>query len=260
MRLKKKILSILSKNTLFKFISSFYKSNEEKEFVKKRGNFYAQFFKNEGEIYFDIGANYGNRIEPILNKNLKIIAVEPQKSCIRFLKMKFGGKIVIVPKGVSSKLETRTMYLANVNTISSFSQEWISSTQESGRFSNYNWDEKVDVQMTTLDELIAQFGTPKFIKVDVEGFELEVLKGLSQSIHVISFEYTIPEGKETILGCIDRLAEISKSQNLLFNYSVGESMTWALKNWLSPLEMKEEISKESFIQTEFGDIYARMKE
>ena len=47
----------------------------------------------------------------------------------------------------------------------------------------------MDVAVTTLDALIARFGVPAFIKIDVEGAEPDVLAGLSHAVPVLSFEY-----------------------------------------------------------------------
>ena len=58
------------------------------------------------------------------------------------------------------------------NTISTFSEEW-----KQGRFADYKWDRKVIVEVGTLDELSALHGTPKYCKIDVEGFEDRVLTG-----------------------------------------------------------------------------------
>ncbi|MBK8389412.1 MAG: FkbM family methyltransferase [Saprospiraceae bacterium] len=208
-------------------------------------------------MYYDVGANYGNRIEPIINKGLKIIAVEPQIKCIDFLNKKYGNHITIVPKGLGEKEETKTLYISNAHTISSFSEDWIKATQESGRFSQFNWNQEQTVEITTLDTLIGIYGKPKFIKIDVEGFEYEVLKGLNSPIQTISFEYTVPERNKSVLDCMDRIMEIANQQTVLFNYSIGESMEWALDEWISYLDMKKEISTKRFIDTEFGDIYAK---
>ncbi|HRF81237.1 MAG TPA: FkbM family methyltransferase, partial [Flavobacteriales bacterium] len=39
------------------------------------------------------------------------------------------------------------------------------------------WDRAIEVPVTTLDRLIDQYGRPAFVKIDVEGFEDEVLVG-----------------------------------------------------------------------------------
>lgn len=237
-------------------VKSLFRSKEEKELIKKRSDFYMKILSSKDDIYFDVGANYGNRIEPIIGRINNIIAIEPQPACIKFLKRKYGNKITIVPKGLGKIEETKTMYISNAHTLSSFSKEWIEATKDSGRFSQYTWEEEKQIEMTTLDILINKYGQPKFIKIDVEGFELDVLQGLSQVVEYLSFEYTIPERKESIINCIDRINEISKNNNVVFNYSIGESMEWALEKWISPQEMKEEIERKSFINSKFGDIYA----
>ena len=69
--------------------------------------------------------------------------------------------------------------------ISTFAAHW-----KTGRFSNSNWDKKIMVDVTTLDDLIIKFGEPNYIKIDVEGFEHEVILGLTKKSGIISFEFT----------------------------------------------------------------------
>lgn len=254
--MKELIKKIIGFNTI-QIIKSLFKNKEEKERIKKRRDFYFQFLVSNEDIYFDVGANYGNRIEPIIDKKIKIIAIEPQLECLKFLRRKYGNKITIVPKGLGKVEETKTMYISNAHTISSFSKEWIEATKKSGRFSQYNWNKEQQIEMTTLDILINKYGKPKFIKIDVEGFEYDVLQGLSQPIEFLSFEYATPEGENSIIECIDRIDEISNKNKVQFNYSIGESMEWALDEWLSPQQMKEEIKLDRFIKSEFGDIYSK---
>ncbi|MCO5233488.1 MAG: FkbM family methyltransferase [Chitinophagales bacterium] len=252
----KKLIEKILGNYTIQVIKSTFKTKREKDLILKRRKFYSQFLKSNEDIYFDVGANFGNRIEPIIDKNIKIIAVEPQAPCIKFLKNKYGDKLTIVPKGLGKAEETKTMYISNEHTISSFSKDWIDATKESGRFSQFKWNKEQKIEMTTLDHLINNYGQPKFIKIDVEGYEYEVLQGLSQPVEFISFEYTIPERKQSITECIDRIVAISNNKKVLFNYSVGESMEWALDEWLTPQQMKEEVDSDRFVKSQFGDIYS----
>ena len=55
--------------------------------------------------------------------------------------------------------------------------------------------------VTTLDQLIDRFGIPAICKIDVEGYEFEVLKGLFAANCHVSFEY-IPATIALAIACI----------------------------------------------------------
>lgn len=247
--------SILGMNNI-KFIKSWFRSSKEKKLIENRRQFYSQFLK-PNSVFFDIGANYGNRIEPLINEEVKIIAIEPQVECVRFLKAKYGKRITILQNGVGRKMETNLMYIStNANILSSFSKEWIDSTQKSGRFSKVSWDKTRKIEMITLDFLIATYGIPDFIKIDVEGFELEVLKGLTQKVKVLSIEYTVPERKEELIDCLIYLNNLSNS-NSVFNYCITENTTFSLTQWVNFDQIINVINTNEFLSTQFGDIYVK---
>lgn len=238
------------KNRLFKLAAE---ESETPEQLEKRKVFYSQFF-SPGELCFDVGANVGNRIAPMLLAGAKVVAVEPQKQCYEVLESKFGDKISVVKKGLGDKEEVKEFFISDESTISSFSKDWIDKVKES-RFKYYNWNKVVKVQMTTLDKLIEQFGLPVFIKIDVEGYELEVLKGLSNKVKFISIEYTVPELTDKAIACIRKLMEINP--DLKCNYSIGESMQLEMDTWMDAMDMVNYIKTKQFIQTGFGDIYIK---
>ncbi|MCC5613114.1 FkbM family methyltransferase, partial [Nostoc sp. CHAB 5834] len=222
--------------------------------AKSRKSFYSDFIK-PGDLCFDIGANVGNRTAIFLSLQARVIAIEPQPACVQKLKNRFGNQINIIPKGLGSEQGVLPMHISDASTLSTFSEEWINELG-SNRFSGYEWKETIDVEITTLDQLIAEYGVPHFCKIDVEGYELNVIKGLSCPIPHLSFEYAVPENMKNLLATIDALIAISSTA--AFNYSVLESMQLVLPTYVNAIALKKIIESETFVKTGFGDIYVKM--
>jgi hypothetical protein len=83
-----------------------------------------------------------------------------------------------------------------------------------------------------------------------------VLKGLQTPLPCLSFEYCVPEMTDKALECIDRLNQLNPGY--LFNYSIGESMNFALEQWRNMGSFKELLLQKEFTGTLFGDIYCKL--
>ena len=92
-----------------------------------------------------------------------------------------------------------------------------------------------------MEDLIAKFGVPFFIKIDVEGYEPEVLRGLRQPVPYVSFEVNLPEFMSEGEQCVELLADLSP--NGKFNYAVNSERGLELKNWSRRKEFLETLNK-----------------
>lgn len=223
---------------------------EKRRFAVKRA-FYGQIL-SAGDLCFDVGANLGNRTGVFVSLGASVVAIEPQQELCEFLDAKFGKKIKVVRKGVGAKADTLSLYSPGKHSaLATFSKEWT----EEGRFKGDGWEAVETVPITTLDALIQEFGVPKFIKIDTEGFEYEVLQGLSHKIPYLSFEYMTPELNNRAIDCIKRLQAINGG--IRCNFSANESMELSLKTWVTAEEMIRYIGTKDFMDTYFGDIYVK---
>ena len=203
----------------------------------KHIQFYSQFVNN-GDLCFDIGANVGRRTEVLLKLNASVVAVEPKKICINILKKKYGNNsdVILVEQAVGEKTGQAEMMLSNAHSLSSLSKLWISTVKSSGRHGTATWSKKMTVPVTTLDSLISEYGKPDFIKIDVEGYEYQTLKGLSQPVKYICFEF-ISELIDITIKCIEHLDLLGPAK---FNYACRENETsLALQHWLGCEQMRE---------------------
>jgi FkbM family methyltransferase len=214
-------------------------------------NFIGEFF-SRGDLVFDVGANQGLKVDLYLSAGAKVVCFEPQPHCIEILTQKYQGNqnVVIVNKGLAAQpgqLELSICDRADV--LSTFSDRW-----KTGRFANQMWKETVTVGVTTLDEAIHKWGIPKFCKIDVEGFEYQVLQGLSQPIPYLSFEFTI-EFIDDAKKCVKHLVSLGYNQ---FNLTQEDQPKLAISEWVSETKLFDVIGSQSDGQQSFwGNIYAK---
>lgn len=121
--------------------------------------------------------------------------------------------------------------------------------------SAFQWNKNVTVPVTTLDKLIEKYGNPAICKIDVEGFEYQVIKGLSRSIKMISFEFT-PNPKLIDLT-IESIKHLSTIGNVQFNYSFSKSTVLALAEWADTRKICDILLSIPNKTAFSGDIYAR---
>ncbi len=206
---------------------------------------------HRGDLVFDVGANVGSYTSSFLLLGARVVAVEPQPGCAQVLRRRFRRHDVEVEEcALGAAAGTAVLQIPETSTIASMSEEWVAAVRASGRFSDYNWTEQLTIEVTTLDDLIEAYGDPAFMKIDVEGFEADVLAGLSRPVPALSLEY-VPEFSTAALSCVEKLVSLGLSE---FNLALGRALGFAWESWLPA----EEASARLVAGTEFGDLYARL--
>jgi FkbM family methyltransferase len=217
----------------------------------RRLHFYSELMQS-GDLVFDIGANVGSRVKVFLRLETDIIAVEPQRLCAAVLQKAFGDKVQVLNCAISSETGRADIRLNESHRLASMSSEWIVESRRSGRLKE-RWGRSIVVPTTTLDTLIADYGLPRFIKIDVEGHEFRVLSGLSHPVPSLSFEFH-PEILSVALSCIDKLECLG---NYKYNFSYGEdSMVMHMKEWITAKGIVDFLGNEKIND---GDVYARIE-
>jgi len=209
-------------------------------------------FVEAGQIIFDVGANIGQKADFFIGIGAQVICFEPQPNCVEVLNQKYGNnpQVTIINKGLAEHPgEMQLSISSDLNVLSTFSEKW-----KTGRFAGVNWDREITVEISTLDEMIQLFGCPQFCKIDVEGLEYLVLKGLSQPIPCLSFEFTI----EFIDDAKKSIAHLETLGYKLFNLAKGEDSHLALGEWVSSPRLFESILSSNEHQL-WGDIYAKFE-
>ncbi len=202
------------------------------------------------KLVFDIGANIGAKTELFRKLGHKVIALEPQDYCYQILKQKFSldNQVIALKKGVGSEKGELELNVSSVyRGFSSFIPDWQKGTKY------YTSDKKEKAEITTLDNLIDEYGLPFYCKIDVEGYELEVLNGLKYKIPYLNFEYH-GDNFDSTIKCLDKLEIIGYKS---FNYVIYEG-NFALNKWVDKKLLIKNINEKIKNNLKiWGDIYAK---
>lgn len=212
------------------------------------------------DMVFDVGAHVGKKTALYLWYGAgRVICFEPQPRCQQAIETRYQNnpRVVLEKIGLADKPGSVDLYICReADTISTMSEEWRTDSRFTGPCGEYHWDRKITVEVSTLDAMIAKHGLPKFCKIDVENYEYEVIKGLTQPIPYLSFEFH----QEMLSHAEQCVRHLAASGYTHFNVGLGEHLAFHLPEWMEP---------EAFIQLIYklhetagmgnlmwGDIYA----
>lgn len=210
-------------------------------------------FVRPGDLVFDVGAHVGDRVASFRRLGADVVAVEPQGAMVRALRLLYGrSKSVAIEPVAVGRVAGRVPMQINADnpTVSSVSPAFVEAARDAPGWETQRWSETVEVDVTTLDALIAKHGIPIFIKLDVEGFEAEALHGLSCVVRSLSFEFTTIQ-RDVALACIERCSAMGYAR---FNAALGESQT-LIGEWIDAREIARWLI-ELPQAANSGDIYA----
>jgi len=212
---------------------------------EKQLEFYRRFLTDlrPGDLIFDIGANEGFKTDLFLRLGARVIAIDPDETNQSILRDTFERfrlrrrSLVIVGKAVSDKSGLETMWIDGPGSaVNTLSQKWATTLKENkARQTNEHYgldfSRQKTVETMTLEQLMSDHGVPIFIKIDVEGYELNVIRGLQRPVSYLSFEVNLPEFRSEGLQCVEVLGRLATTGQ--FNYAADCEQGMALDNWLN---------------------------
>jgi FkbM family methyltransferase len=144
-------------------------------------------FVKPGAVVWDIGANVGLfsfAAASMAGSEGLVVALEPDAWLVQLLRRSAleqpagSAPVQVVPAAVAAEMSIRTLCLAARSRASNHLAEF-GTTQTGGE------REHQSVVAITLDWLMESLPAPSLVKIDVEGAELEVLKGASRLFETI---------------------------------------------------------------------------
>jgi FkbM family methyltransferase len=161
-------------------------------------NFVKKHIKSPSPTIFDVGANVGDYSTAVLAsfgcENISLYCFEPSKSAFGMLNagLKTFHNVKLYNIGFGDKAETVKLHSYSEGAGSAFVANTFYNNTDDSNFVE-------EIQLTTLDGFCKSNNIIKidFMKLDVEGYELNILRGgreliNSASIDFIQFEFGFP--------------------------------------------------------------------
>jgi FkbM family methyltransferase len=152
-----------------------------------------QFLKPDGRVMLDVGAHHGWSLEPFAKHGWEVYAFEPDPANRAVLSAKYSPMhtVTIVPVAVSDRPGSLTLYASKESTgISSLAPF------------TPGHEATATVNVITLSDYMAEHDIKRvdFLKIDVEGFERNVLAGYNWMVEPRVIELEFEDAKTIPLG------------------------------------------------------------
>jgi len=242
-------------------IAAWWASQEKMRRKRKMAQPY-ELFIEPGDLVFDIGSNKGLITILLRWLGARVIAVDPlyvaAPQYVREFGWKFGedGDVIAVPMAVSDREGKIALHVhRNLPSYSTVDDVYRTTGAHARYFNDKNCS-VVKVPTTTLDALIAQYGKPVFIKVDVEGHEETVIRGLTIPVRALNFEFHQDRLRQVlrVIQHLDSLAD--------YEYTYSMSQGPYEREWVAGAELLTHL-RATLKETGYGswgNAYARRRD
>jgi FkbM family methyltransferase len=237
---------VLCRTRTYRLARRAYQQVLNRSYVRKRSAAESLFrpFVRPGSLVFDVGAAQGEMTDLFLGLRANVIAVEANPTLAEMVRRRYP-KAIVEEAAAGPRLGTTTMWIGHDPKHSTVSPTWMN------QHASDRWAQSIEVPIVTLDSLIQRHGLPTFVKIDVEGYEDEVLRGLSHDVDGVAFEFQCTD-LAVARGCLERLSGYE------FNYSLAERRVLESAQWLSAAEVFKAIRRYEHVEwAQYGDVYAR---
>ena len=175
------------------------------------------FELNKGDIVVDAGAEIGSftiKAADIVGPKGKVIAIEPEINNLTILKKNIEANclenVIVVPKGLWSRRCAKKLYLDDWPGLHSLLQDRLGSALRQKKDRHF-----VEIDVDTLDNILRDLKLDhvNLIKMDIEGAEIEALKGAENTLNTENMKLVIEafhkvNGKPTYKSIIPKLQEM----------------------------------------------------
>ena len=152
----------------------------------------------------EVGAHIGyltQFFEHLVSSGGKVIVIEPSPLNRKFLRKNIKKNTLILPIALSDKSGYQRFYVDSYGGFTnSLKKDFTSSKNNELEQTQFTQNTKVngiEVEVSSIDEICERYTFyPDFIKIDVEGSELEVLRGANNILSSINSRLLFPPRRE----------------------------------------------------------------
>ena len=205
-------------------------------YARARGTGYARVLAADRAFYqplfavfgvravFDVGANVGDKAQVFRELGARVVCVEPDPATADILQYRFGAAVAVERTAVGERPGTATLHRKSHHGFNTLSAKWAGAAPDAAVVGS------VEVPVTTLERLAAAHGRPDYVKIDVEGFEREVVAGLAAPVRVLSIESNLPLFRAETDAVLARLADLAPG--VRFNARPADGPAFVLPEWV----------------------------
>ena len=182
-----------------------------------------------------IGAHYGQEYEIYQNYQIaNLVFFEPLSENFKILKSHLGEKAKLFQKALGNENKKVKMYVESAN--NGMSSSILKPKKHLEQYPNIVFDSSEMVDMVRLDDILKDKENYNFLTIDVQGYELEVLKGSRETLKNIDYLLTEVNRDELYENC----ARVEQLDKFLEQFALRRVETnWEGGTWGDAFYLKQ---------------------